>query len=163
MGAVLFYHLTRRPLEHTLRQLVERALASGLRVAVRGPDEARLREIDDALWAVPEDGFLPHAVAGSGRDARQPVLLTTSWAGNGATCLMSVHGAEVSAEEAAAMTRACILFDGRDAAALAQARGQWKRLTGAGAAAQYWSEGGGAWEMKAEARGSGPGSGPEAP
>lgn len=147
---MLFYHLTRRPLEHTLRQLLERALASGLRVAVRGTDEERLRELDDLLWTVPEDGFLPHAMAGSGRDARQPVLLTTSWAGNGATCVMSVHGAEVAPDEAAAMTRSCVLFDGRDEAALAHARGQWKRLTAAGAAAQYWSEEGGSWQKKAE-------------
>lgn len=150
MGAVLFYHLTRRPLEHTLRQLVERALAAGMRVAVRGPDEERLRALDDLLWTAPEDGFLPHAMAGSGRDARQPVLLTTSWAGNGATCLMAIHGAEVTAEEAASMTRSCVLFDGRDEAALALARGQWKRLTAAGAVAQYWSEEGGAWQKKAE-------------
>ena len=153
MGAVLFYHLTRRPLESTLRQLLERALASGLRVAVRGTDEARLRDLDDALWLVPEESFLPHAMAGGGRDARQPVLLTTSWAGNGATCLMAVHGAEVTPEEAAAMTRSCILFDGRDGEAVADARGQWKRLTDAGVAAQYWSEEGGAWAKKAEAGG----------
>lgn len=153
MGAVLFYHLTRRPLEHTLRQLVERALAAGMRVAVRGPDEERLRALDDLLWTAPEDGFLPHAMAGSGRDARQPVLLTTSWAGNGATCLMAIHGAEVTAKEAASMTRSCVLFDGRDEAALALARGQWKRLTAAGAVAQYWSEEGGSWQKKAEAGG----------
>ena len=153
MGAVLFYHLTRRPLEHTLRQLLERALAGGLRVAVRGTNEERLRELDDALWAAPEESFLPHAMAGGERDARQPVLLTTGRAGNGATCLMSVHGAEVAAAEAASMARACILFDGRDGAAVSHARSQWKALTGAGAAAQYWSEEDGRWAMKAEAGG----------
>ena len=155
MGAALFYHLTRRPLEHTLRQLVGRALDAGLRVAVRGADEERLRELDDVLWAVPEESFLPHAMAGGGRDARQPVLLTTSWAGNGATCLMAIHGAEVTAEEVAAMSRSCVLFDGRDGAAVDHARGQWKRLTGAGCAAQYWSEEGGSWVMRAEAGGGG--------
>ena len=153
MGAVLFYHLTRRPLEHTLRQLVARALSGGMRVAVRGTDEERLRELDEALWAVPEDSFLPHGMAGDGRDARQPVLLTTDWAGNGATCLMAIHGAEVAPDEAAAMSRCCVLFDGRDEAAVGHARGQWRRLTAAGASAQYWSEEGGAWEKKAEAGG----------
>ena len=155
MGAVLFYHLTRRPLEHTLRQLLDRALGAGLRVAVRGTDEERLRALDDALWTAPEDGFLPHGMAGGGRDARQPVLLTTDWAGNGATCLMAIDGAETSPEEVAAMSRCCVLFDGRDEAAVTLARGQWKRLTAAGAAAQYWSEEGGAWEKKAEAGGGG--------
>lgn len=150
MGTVLFYHLTRRPLEHTLRQLIERALGAGLRVAVRGPDEERLRELDEALWTVPEESFLPHGMAGEPHEARQPVLLTTSWAGNGATCLMAVHGAEVTAEEVAAMSRTCVLFDGRDGGAVEQARGRWRALTREGALAQYWSEEGGRWAMKAE-------------
>ena len=38
MGAAYFYHLTRRPLEAALPQLLERALAQGWRVAVRGTD-----------------------------------------------------------------------------------------------------------------------------
>jgi DNA polymerase-3 subunit chi len=49
------------------------------------------------------------------------------------------------------MERVCILFDGNDDAAVQVARGQWKALTGAGCAAQYWSEAGGRWEKKAEA------------
>jgi DNA polymerase III subunit chi len=56
----------------------------------------------------------------------------------------------VAPEEVAAMERVCILFDGNDEAAVAQARGQWKALTGAGCAAAYWSEESGRWEKKAE-------------
>ena len=83
-----------------------------------------------------------------------PVLLTDRpEAPNGAACVMSVEGAEVTAEEAQAMQRVCILFDGADEAAVAHARGQWKALTGAGCAAQYWSEAGGKWEKKAESGG----------
>ena len=33
---------------------------------------------------------------------------------------------------------------------MAHARGQWKALTGAGCAAEYWSEESGRWEKKAE-------------
>ena len=40
--------------------------------------------------------------------------------------------------------------DGNDPAALDIARGQWKALTDAGCAAQYWSEESGRWEKKAE-------------
>lgn len=48
------------------------------------------------------------------------------------------------------MERVCVLFDGNDDLALNRARGQWKALTDAGCAAQYWSEESGRWEKKAE-------------
>ncbi|ALG90070.1 MULTISPECIES: DNA polymerase III subunit chi [Actibacterium] len=151
MGSVLFYHLTRHPLEVTLPMLLEKSRAAGWRVVVRGRTEQQLRWLDDKLWLGPEDGFLPHGLAGSGFDADQPVLLTTGMAApNGAACLMAVDGAEVDAEEAGRMARVCILFDGNDEAALNRARGQWKALTGAGVAAQYWSEESGRWQKKAE-------------
>ncbi len=150
MGVAYFYHLTRRPLEETLAMLLGKATAAGWRVAVRGTDPARLAWLDERLWLGPEDGFLPHGLAGGDHDADQPVLLTTGEAGNGAVCVMSVDGAVVSAEETAALARVCVLFDGNDPKALDVARGQWKALKDAGASAQYWSEESGKWEMKAE-------------
>ena len=69
MGAAYFYHLTRRPLEATLPLLLEKALAAGWRVAVRGVDAARLDRLDARLWLGPEDGFLPHGRAGGPHDA----------------------------------------------------------------------------------------------
>lgn len=152
MGAVYFYHLTRQPLEATLPMLLEKSLGAGWRVAVRGRDAARLVWLDERLWLGPEDGLLPHGIAGGPHDADQPILLTTDSARpNGAACLMAIDGAEVRAEEVQTMERVCILFDGNDDAAVQVARSQWKALTGAGCAAQYWSEAGGRWEKKAEA------------
>ncbi|MGC9417882.1 MAG: DNA polymerase III subunit chi [Rhodovulum sp.] len=152
MGAALFYHLTRRPLEATLPPLLEKALAKGWRVAIRGTDDGKLDWLDEKLWM--DDGFLPHGRAGGPFEAFQPVLLTTSREmPNGAACLMALDGAPVSAEEAAAMERVCILFDGNDAAALDIARDQWRSLTKAGIAAQYWSEDSGRWEMKRQSGG----------
>lgn len=150
MGAAYFYHLTRHPLEVTLAMLLGRAQGAGWRVAVRGPDAGRLAWLDEKLWLGAEDGFLPHGLAGGAHDADQPVLLTTGPAANGATCVMSIDGAEVSAEEVAALDRVCVLFDGNDADALNVARGHWKALKDAGASAQYWSEESGRWEKKAE-------------
>ncbi len=154
MGAVYFYHLTRSRLEAALPMLLERALGAGWRVAVRGPDAGRLRWLDEQLWLRPEDGFLAHGIEGGPHDALQPVLLTTGPVPEGCACLMAFDGAEVEAGEVAATERACILFDGNDPAAVERARGQWKVLTGAGLAAQYWSEEGGRWQKKAEANGS---------
>jgi DNA polymerase III subunit chi len=48
------------------------------------------------------------------------------------------------------MERVWVLFDGNDTARLQAARLQWKAMTAAGHAAQYWSEERGRWEKKAE-------------
>lgn len=154
MGAAYFYHLTRRPLEATLPMLLSRAGAAGWRVVVRGRLDDHLAWLDEKLWLGPEEEFLPHGLAGGPHDARQPVLLTSApQMPEGAACLMCVDGAEVSAEEVAALERVCVLFDGHDPEALTRARGQWRSLTEAGAAAQYWSEESGRWEKKAESGG----------
>ena len=151
MGAVYFYHLTRKPLVETLGMLLEKSLEAGWRVAVRGIDAGGLDALDRALWMGPEDRFLPHGLAGGPADADQPILLMVgSGAGEGRACVMSVHGADVTAEEVASLERVCILFDGTDEDALDHARGQWKALKTAGASAQYWSEESGRWEKKAE-------------
>ncbi len=150
MGQAFFYHLTQRPLEAALPVLIERALAQGWRVAVRGTDAKRMDWLDQKLWLGPDEQFIPHGLAGGPHDALQPVLLTTAReAPNRAACLMAVDGAEVAPEEAEAFERVCVLFDGADPAALERARGQWKALTEAGVPAQYWSEESGRWEKKA--------------
>ena len=152
MGAAYFYHLTQRPLEATLPLLLEKSLAAGWRVAVRGTDPGRLDWLDQRLWMGPEDGFLPHGQAGGKHDALQPVLLTVQEGlPNDPACLMAVDGAQVAPEEVNRLERVCILFDGHDGMALDAARGQWRALTGAGCKAQYWSEESGRWEKKAEA------------
>ncbi len=155
MGAVYFYHLTRRPLEVALPMLLERARGAGWRVAVRGTARDRLEWLDGKLWQEPAEGFLPHGLSGGPHDARQPILLTDApgRAANDAVCVMSIDGAPVDADEVRTLERVCILFDGGDEAATAHARTQWKTLTDAGCAAQYWSEASGRWEKKADTGG----------
>lgn len=150
MVQVMFYHLTRSPVEVTARALLAKALAVGWRVMLRGTDPARLAQLDAQLWLGPEDGFLPHGLAGGPQDADQPILLGSGAIGNAAQGLMLVDAAAVDPAETAGLERLWVLFDGLDAAALAAARGQWKLLVGAGLAAQYWSEESGHWEKKVE-------------
>ncbi len=152
MGAVYFYHLTRRPLEVTLPVLLDRARGQGWTVEVRGTDRARMEWLDQKLWLGPEEGFLPHGLAGGPHDAAQPILLTTA-PGPGAACLMCIDGAAPEAGEVTAAERACVIFDGNDPEAVSVARGHWKALTDEGCAAQYWSEESGSWEKKAETGG----------
>ncbi|MBY6200592.1 DNA polymerase III subunit chi [Maritalea mobilis] len=155
MGAAFFYHLTRQPLDVTLRSLLEKSLQQGWRVAVRGRTDDMLERLDAQLWLGPSgDEFLPHGRSGGPHDADQPILLTTAEAAaNQPDCLVSVEGAAVSAPEVAALSRVMILFDGHDPAAVQTAREQWKSLTDAGAEAKYWSEESGRWEMKAQSGG----------
>ncbi|MEM7490415.1 MAG: DNA polymerase III subunit chi [Pseudomonadota bacterium] len=148
MAEVYFYHLTRRSVVDTLVPLLNRSLAQGWRVAVRGGDPDRLRWLDEKLWLGDPAAFLPHGLAGGEHDARQPVLLTEGAAANAPDCLMTVDGAALAAEEVPALKRACILFDGTDGDALATARTQWRNLTEAGLPARYWSEESGSWEQK---------------
>jgi len=151
MGAAYFYHLTRQPLEVTLPMLLDKARHAGWRVVVRGVAGDRMEWLDDKLWLGPEDRFLPHALAGHPHEEDQPILLTTSAeTPNDPQCLMTVDGAGLDPGEVQAMERVCVLFDGNDPEAVQLARDQWKRLTDAGCAAQYWSEESGRWEKKAE-------------
>ena len=113
MGAVYFYHLTRQPLERTLPMLLDKALGAGWRVEVRCPNQNRAAWLDEKLWLSPEDGFLPHGMAGSEDDTLHPVLLTTDPA-ESVHCIMSVGGSDVSADEVREKERVCILFDGTD-------------------------------------------------
>lgn len=149
MGSAYFYHLTDSPLEATLPMLVSKARGAGWRVLVRGSDDALLKRLDDVLWQGPEDGFVPHGMAGGPHDAEQPILLGNVPA-DGFGCVMSVGGADVSADDVNATERTCILFDGHDTEAVQHARGQWKTLTDAGCAAQYWAQEDGRWTKKAE-------------
>jgi DNA polymerase-3 subunit chi len=151
MGAAYFYHLTESPLEATLPTLVEKSRAAGWRVLVRGREPVLLQRLDQVLWEKPVDSFLPHGMAGGPHDARQPVLLGVDVVAEGFDCLMSVGGADLTGAEVGLAERACILFDGADPDAVAHARTQWKALTGAGCAAQYWAQDGGRWTKKAEA------------
>ena len=150
MGTAMFYHLTRSTPAQTLAMILPRAMAQGWRVMVRGTNPAALDRLDAQLWQGPEDGFLPHGMAGGGFDADQPILLGTGAIGNAAQALVLLDGADTAPDEALELERVWALFDGADDAAVAQARGLWTKLTAAGMPAQYWSEESGKWEKKAE-------------
>ena len=150
MGNALFYHLTRSPAARLVPLLLGKSLQAGWRVELRGTDRARMARLDDELWLA--EGFLPHGMAGGPHDAAQPVLLTVAGEGHGgaaaAECLIALDGAAVAPEECTAAQRLCIVFDGNDPPALDRARDQWRSLTGAGIASEYWSAAGGRWERQ---------------
>ena len=155
MSSVFFYHLTDSPLEAALPPLLEKCGQAGWRVVIRGTDATRMEWLDKRLWAGGDEAFLPHGIAGGPHDARQPILLDISTTAHPETqCLMAVDGATVSQDEVAGLARACVLFDGNDPDAVAAARVQWKTLTDANIAAQYWAQEDGRWIKKAETKGA---------
>ena len=150
MSEILFYHLERRGLDDVLPGLIEKTLERGWRALIRVDSAERADAIDTRLWTY-SDGFLPHAQAGDGDPARQPVLITVEEGNpNNANVLFLVGGAAPPAwDGATAFTRIVLIFDGRDPAAVETARAAWKDAKAAGHDVTYWKESPtGKWEKQ---------------
>jgi DNA polymerase-3 subunit chi len=144
MTETLFYHLERRSLEEVLPGLVEKSLERGWRALIRTDSAERSDALDNLLWTYDDQSFLAHAQMGDGEAARQPVLITLEEGNpNGAKILFCVGGAKLadwSDASLADLARIVLLFDGRDGAALTQAREAWKEAKAGGHDVTYWKE-----------------------
>jgi DNA polymerase III subunit chi len=137
LADILFYHLTRQPLDKALPSLLEKCLERRWRVVVQAGDPARVAALDDALWTTTDDGFLPHGAEADG--SQEPVWLTTTDGNpNGAQVRVLVDGAEPP--DLSAYERALVMFDGADPEAVDAARAQWKALKAQGHALTYWRQ-----------------------
>jgi DNA polymerase III subunit chi len=144
---VRFYHLERRRIDQALPGLLERALEEGRRVLVRASSDEMVAALNQRLWTYDDASFLPHGAAGDGDPMTQPIFLTSDLENpNAATMLVRLSGAETGdADEAFDLV--ILMFDGSDEGALAQARGEWRRLSDQGRTISYWREGDeGGWE-----------------
>jgi DNA polymerase-3 subunit chi len=142
MTETLFYHLERRSLEEILPGLVEKSLQRGWRAAIKTDTSERSDALDTLLWTHDDQSFLPHAQLGDGEAAGQPVLITVEEGNpNSANIFFYVGGAQPTDWAALNdLARVVLLFDGRDAEALAAARAAWKEAKGAGHDVIYWKE-----------------------
>lgn len=144
MSEVLFYHLERRTLDDVLPSLVEKTLERGWRALIRAESADRAAAIDALLWTYNDQTFLPHAQAGDGDAARQPVLITAEGDNPSSANVMFLVGGAVPPEWgsdfANMLTRIVLMFDGRDADALAAARASWKHAKAANHDVTYWKE-----------------------
>ncbi len=71
-----FYHLSATSLERTLPSICERLLGAGERLLVVTAPE-QVAALDRELWTHAPESFLPHAAAGSDREANQPILIAS--------------------------------------------------------------------------------------
>ncbi len=124
-------------------RLAERVVADGGRLLVVTADTPAAARMDEALWAGPADGFLPHGRAGGADDARQPVLIAdTPAAANGARAIALVDG--LWRDEALTFDRAFHIFD---AASTEAARAAWRGLGSRdGLVRNFWKQEDGRWQ-----------------
>jgi DNA polymerase III subunit chi len=141
-----FYHLTRTSLDAALPPLLGKMLALGERALILCASDERLAALDAALWACPSPDWLPHGTPLTPHPQWQPIYLAAGGVTsppNGARFLFRVDGADA---DVAAFARVFDLFDGTDEAAVAAARGRWKRAKEAGHSLTYWRQGAAGWE-----------------
>ncbi|HEY0270064.1 MAG TPA: DNA polymerase III subunit chi [Sphingomonas sp.] len=143
-----FYQLGRDPLATVLASIAGRVLAGGGRLLVVAGEEAQAAAIDEGLWAISPDSFIPHGrvVAGdAGED--QPVLIAPDCVpANGARHVALADGRWRDA--ALEFERAFHFFD---EGTIAEARLAWKALAGKeGVTRNYWAQDeGGRWSKVA--------------
>ncbi len=128
-----FYQLGRDPLASVLVRIATRVLAGGGRLLVVTGDEAQAAALDEALWTVSADDFLPHGREG----ADQPVLIAASIDPvNAARHVALVDGEWRDA--ATGFERAFHFFDDRS---IEPARAAWRALRGRdGVEPRYWRQ-----------------------
>ncbi|HZZ25246.1 MAG TPA: DNA polymerase III subunit chi [Roseiarcus sp.] len=148
MTDVRFYHLERRRVDQALPSLLEHALDEGRRVLVRASSDEMVAALNERLWTYDDASFLPHGAAGDGDPMSQPIFLTSDLENpNAATMLVRLSGVEAG-EADDAFDLVVLMFDGSDEAALAHARGEWRRLNDQGRTITYWRESDeGGWEQ----------------
>ena len=142
MTETLFYHLERRLLEEILPGLVEKSLARGWRAAIKTDSSERSDALDSLLWTYDDQSFLAHAQLGDGDAAGQPVLITVEEGNPNSAQIFFYVGGALPADwsQLSGLARVALLFDGRDAQALASARAAWKDAKAAGHDVTYWKE-----------------------
>ena len=139
MAEVWFYHLEKQPLQHVLPRIVAGALARKWPMVIETAMPERVAKLSEILWASEDVAFLPHGFAGEPTPERQPVWITHSAENpNAAQVRVFLDGAKPS--DISNLTRAVVMFDGNDEAAIEAARAEWKTQKAAGHDISYWKQ-----------------------
>lgn len=146
---ILFYHLTRQPLDAVLPPLVEKSLGRGWRVVIQSGNPERVGALDALLWTYDDASFLPHSVANEAAPDEPVVIASDSVNPNGAAIRFLVERAPLP-NDVASYERVVLMFDGNDDEAVAEAREHWKTAKSMGLAGTYWQQDeDGRWNKKA--------------
>ena len=148
MTEISFYHLLHTPLERALPKLMEKVIGSGARAVIRTGSAERAEAISAVLWTYDQGSFLPHGTARDGNPDKQPIWITPEDENpNAAAILVLTDGVESS--DVGSFERCLDMFDGRDDAAVSEARRRWTAYKASDHDLTYWqqTERGG-WEKR---------------
>jgi DNA polymerase-3 subunit chi len=149
---IQFYHLLTTPVEVALVRLLPKVLAGGYRVVLLCTDAAQLEKLDEALWVLDADSFLPHGRAGEAQEADQPILLTTTLTNpNQAKLVLILNGVSLSENDRAiyGFDRVLDMFDGSNESIVAAARTRWKSYKEVSHTLTYYKQQqGGGWKQE---------------
>ena len=119
-----FYHLQKSTLEQVLPVLAEKVFATGKRLLIKTGKPEQADHLDTLLWTYKPDSWLPHGTQADGFESEQPVFISTGNDNpNHAETVMLTDGGTI--EEIGTFERCLNLFDGRDDAAVQNARELW--------------------------------------
>ncbi|MGB1077299.1 MAG: DNA polymerase III subunit chi [Bdellovibrionales bacterium] len=149
MTEVRFYHLTKKSLEQTLPDLLERVLDLGKKAVIKIADENAIPDMSKHLWVCRRNGFYPHGTDGEGHPDHDPLWLTTKDDNPiNADTLILTMGAE--AESIDQYKIVCIMLNGHNDNEVKSARERWKIYKEQGLELTYWQQSEkGNWEKKA--------------
>jgi DNA polymerase-3 subunit chi len=154
MAPVFFYHLERQSLEQILPRMLATSLERGWRVVVQAGSDERAEALAAHLWSFDDESFLPHGAKADGHPELQPIWLTSQDENpNTANVRFYVDGAPIGGIDG--LSRAVVIFDGKDPEALDRARDDWKRLRASGHEVSYWQQDeSGRWQNRAGSKSS---------
>ncbi len=140
-----FYQLSKTALPVGAARLAEKAVGRGGDLGMICPNDARLREIDEALWRELE--FLPHSIGES--DGESHITLSNREALNAGTVFL-IDDMDFEGEEGGAEL-VCAIFHSADADIVNKRRQDWVKWRDSGAFITYWAEeADGKWVKKAQ-------------
>ncbi|PPR10646.1 MAG: hypothetical protein CFH41_01635 [Alphaproteobacteria bacterium MarineAlpha11_Bin1] len=148
MTQISFYHLLYTPFERAFPKLIEKILEGGENAVIKTGSIERAEVLSGVLWTYDQSSFLPHGTARDGNADKQPIWITPDDENpNGSSILVLTDGAAV--DDLGAWDRCLEMFDGRDEAALVEARRHWSLYKAAEHDLIYWQQKvGGGWEQQ---------------
>ncbi|MAQ70694.1 MAG: DNA polymerase III subunit chi [Alphaproteobacteria bacterium] len=149
MTEIRFYHLTKKPLDQALPDLLSRAMETGKKILIQMNDEAQIKPMSDHLWVCRRNGFFPHGIKGDSDAEMYPVWLTSENDNpNKSETLILTNVAD--REDADKFGLVCEMFDGNNPDIVKKARARWKSYKDAGHDLTYYQQtDNGGWEKKA--------------
>lgn len=139
MAEVWFYHLERKSADEELPGLLQRGLERGVRMAVVTSTPERVKELSQKLWGAGSTAFIPHGFEGEPYPDQQSIYLSADHVvPNAAGFRFYIDG--TAPDVMIDVERASIMFDGRDEAAVEQARELWRRFKVDAVPIRYWKQ-----------------------